>query len=378
MSISSLQLSLLLGKFIPTPAPREVMTALDSVSIQQSNSTSGFQLTFRLRKAQGLKLDSELLAGMMLQPGNRVVISVTLNATPRVLMDGIITHHEFAPGGQGEPVLTVTGEDISVMMDLYQRTMEFPGMGETEIALLILAEYFAYGVVPTVIPTSASLFSLPIDEIPQQSATDRQYLQMIAANNDYIFFVRPGPVPLSNIAYWGPVNRLGMFAKPLNVDMGPATNIDSINFSYNALAPTRVSGLVSDQWSESELPVMTITSLRLPPLASQPPLIFNMPFVRETRIRYQGSSWIEAEAQAQSMVDSSSDITVTASGTLDTLRYGDILMAPGLVGVRGAGMSYDGYYYMPRVSHQISRGQYKQTFTLTREGLGSLVQAVLP
>ena len=64
------------------------------------------------------------------------------------------------------------------------------------------------------------------------------------------------------------------------------------------------------------------------------------------------------------------------SGELDTLRYGAVLEAPGLVPVRGAGFTYDGTYYVQQVTHQISRGNYKQRFTLTREGTGSLIAEV--
>jgi hypothetical protein len=41
------------------------------------------------------------------------------------------------------------------------------------------------------------------------------------------------------------------------------------------------------------------------------------------------------------------------------------------VDVRGVGKSYDGTYYVSQVTHRIKRGEYKQTFTLTREGRGS-------
>ena len=34
--------------------------------------------------------------------------------------------------------------------------------------------------------------------------------------------------------------------------------------------------------------------------------------------------------------------------------------------------------YVKSVNHSISRGQYKQRFTLTREGYGATVPAVLP
>ncbi len=70
--------------------------------------------------------------------------------------------------------------------------------------------------------------------------------------------------------------------------------------------------------------------------------------------------------------------SVRAEGELDTVRYGNVLRARRLVGVRGAGMSYDGFYYVRRVTHTIARGTYTQKFTLSREGTGSLLPVVLP
>jgi len=69
---------------------------------------------------------------------------------------------------------------------------------------------------------------------------------------------------------------------------------------------------------------------------------------------------------------------VSASGSLDVLRYGRALKARGLVGVRGAGMAFDGLYYVQSVTHNIKRGEYKQSFTLTRNGLVSITPVVPP
>jgi hypothetical protein len=69
---------------------------------------------------------------------------------------------------------------------------------------------------------------------------------------------------------------------------------------------------------------------------------------------------------------------ITASGQLDVLRYGQPLKARQLVGVRGSGTGYDGLYYVTSVTHNIKRGEYKQSFSLAREGLISLTPAVVP
>ena len=67
---------------------------------------------------------------------------------------------------------------------------------------------------------------------------------------------------------------------------------------------------------------------------------------------------------------------MTGTGTLDVLRYGRVLRARGLVGVRGAGTAFDGLYYVSSVTHLIKRGEYKQSFTLARNGLISTLPAV--
>jgi hypothetical protein len=49
-----------------------------------------------------------------------------------------------------------------------------------------------------------------------------------------------------------------------------------------------------------------------------------------------------------------------------------------LVGVRGAGFAYDGFYYVNSVTHTLSRGSYKQSFSLSRDGLISNTPVVVP
>jgi hypothetical protein len=49
-----------------------------------------------------------------------------------------------------------------------------------------------------------------------------------------------------------------------------------------------------------------------------------------------------------------------------------------LVGLRGAGKSYDGNYYVKQVVHHIKHGEYRQSFTLTRDGRGAASSSVVP
>jgi hypothetical protein len=86
---------------------------------------------------------------------------------------------------------------------------------------------------------------------------------------------------------------------------------------------------------------------------------------------------MQSMSQAQSATDSSVD-AVTAEGEVDVLRYGDLLQARTIVSLRGVGYSYDGFWYVKRVRHLIEKDKYRQSFTLTREGLGSTTPVVIP
>ena len=59
-----------------------------------------------------------------------------------------------------------------------------------------------------------------------------------------------------------------------------------------------------------------------------------------------------------------------ATGTLDVLRYGRVAARRGSWSACAApGSAFDGLYYVKSVTHNIKRGEYKQSFTLTRNGL---------
>lgn len=138
MNLLGIHLTLLIGPTVPVPAPLMLMEALQSVEVTHTDQRrSGFQITFQMGRGgpQDL-LDYPLLSIPLLRPFNRVILIVTFNATPRVLMDGIITNHQLLPSDDpGASTLTITGDDISVMMDMEQRPVEHPAQDEALIAI---------------------------------------------------------------------------------------------------------------------------------------------------------------------------------------------------------------------------------------------------
>lgn len=378
MNLLGTLLTVLIGKGAPLPAPLLLMDNLDSVEVTHSDQgRSGFQMVFRAGRTRTDLVDYGLLTNPLLKPLNRVVLLVTFNAFPEVLMDGIITHSELNPGNApGSATLTVTGEDVSIMMDLKERPVEHPAQPEAVIALKIIASYPKLGLIPVVIPPPTVDIPLPTERTPVQQETDLQYLQDMAARFGYVFYVTPGPAPLVNTAYWGPPKRIGVPQRALSVNMGPNTNVATINFQYNALQPTFVEGRVQDRQTGQDMPVQTRTSTRIP-LSSQPAALTQSD-VRTRQFRQTGLNTVQAFARAQGETDASVDQVLTATGELDTGAYEAILKPRGLVGLRGAGYSHDGMYYVKRVTHRLRKGEYKQSFTLTRDGLGAITPVVIP
>ncbi len=375
-----IHLTLLIGPTVAVPAPPPYLEALQRLQVTHNDTgRSGFQMTFQAgRPGLSAALDYPLLALPLLRMFNRVIMIVTINAMPSVLMDGIITNQQLSPGDQpGSGTLTVTGEDVSVMMDLEQKNVEHPAQDETIIANKIILTYAQYGLIPMVIPPVVIDPPIPIERTPVQRGTDLSYLNEMAGRHGYVFYVTPGPAPFTNTAYWGPPIRVGVPQRALSLNLGPQSNVASINFQHNGLAPTLVAGEVQDRTTNQTTPVRTFASTRIP-ISSQPSIFANQPNVRTTRFEGNGLNTMQAYGRAQSMTDSSTDNTVSASGELDAARYGGILQSRGLVGLRGAGYTYDGFYYVKSVTHAITRGEYKQNFSLTREGVGSISPAVIP
>src|SRR5258708_6512810 len=110
--LKGVHVTLMIGPSVPLPAPLPVMEALSSVQVNSSKDRTGFQLTFTVGKTSILQLVL-LPAGYFDPIITRVVIIVTMNGMPQVLMDGIITHQQISPSNEpGKSTLTVTGEDL--------------------------------------------------------------------------------------------------------------------------------------------------------------------------------------------------------------------------------------------------------------------------
>ena len=368
-----IKLSLFIGP-VPVPAPKELVEALSSVRVDTGagETPSGFELTFDMPARSPLQTLFLLTGGGAL-PLMRVVLVVQIGGHAESVIDGMTTNVQTQPGEGGVSKLVVQGKDLSALMSFIDFDgLPYPAMPPAVRVLLILAKYAAFGVIPVVIPSIVEDLPIPVERIPQQRGSDYAYVMSLALQCGYVFYLEPGPMPATSKAYWGPEIRIGEPQPALSVNMDALTNVDELTFNFDKEKKTMPVVFFQELFSKAPIgiPIPDVSPLN-PPLGLVPPLPPKIVNLHDTAHMSPLSALMAGLAYAGQNSDS-----VFGKGRLDVSRYGRLLKSRQLVGVRGAGLPFDGLYYVKSVTHEIKRGEYKQSFSLARNGLVSTVPRV--
>jgi hypothetical protein len=184
--------------------------------------------------------------------------------------------------------------------------------------------------------------------------------------------VEPGPAPGLNFAYWGPDIKVGVPQPALTLGMGPDANLDSIQCSITHTEAALPVVFIQNALTKFPIPLpIPPIDLLNPPLGLLPPLPKKVEFMQDTAKDTPTRALSKAVARAARAAEA-----VSATGSVDMLRYGSILRSRQLVGLRGAGLAFDGLYFVKSVTSTIKRGEFKQSFNLTRNGIIPTVPVV--
>src|SRR5271165_3161656 len=343
--LRDVQLRLMIGPFIPLTPPRPVMDALVEVQVTANDvGVSGFQIKFSIDKQSPLQIVF-LLAGGGPLLFMRVVVVVVVNGVANVLIDGVITKNDISPGDKGSAsTLTLTGEDLTALMNQSDWSgFPFPACPAEARVALLLAKYAVFGVVPLIVPSILMDISLPIDRIPSQKGTDLNYIRYLATQAGYVFYLDPGPAPGMSKAYWGPQIKVGPVQPALSSDMDAYTNVESLSFSFdqqkNKIPIVYI--YIEETGISIPIPIPPITPLN-PPLGLIPPLPTNLlpPDLKAFRDDLSKRPIPQAIMMGLAAAAENAE-AVSCEGSLDVTRYGGVLNARQLVGVRGAGPALD-------------------------------------
>jgi hypothetical protein len=354
------------GPMLPEPVSPGVAEALISAQVTQATEgKSGFSVSFALGK--GSEIRRKFDTGFF-DPPKRMVLVATVNGVPNVLSDGVIVKHEVAVSNDpGQTRLNVTGEDLTRLMDLvdFSWMFKYPAMPAEARVAIILAKYVVLGLAPPVIVPSVNIdVPLPTEYVPSHMGTDLQYLTYLAKSVGYVFYVEPGPLPGVSYAYWGPEIKVGLPQQALIVNSDAASNVDQLSFSFDGFSKTVFLFLLHDERLPVNIPIpipVPNVSPLSPPLGPRVPIPLRVePITGLAKYSLPQAAMVGLAKAARAAE------VISGSGSLNVMRYGRVLKARRLVEVQGAGMPHDGLHYVRSVTHQIKPGEYKQTFTLSR------------
>ncbi len=383
----------------PVPAPRAVMEALQSVKVSESDrGATSFELTFRVGRGRGDRIDDPIVSCPELAMFTRARILVSLRGLTHVLVDGVITRQQFTPSPKpGASTFTVHGDDLSVLLDRIDLALSLPALSLASRAELLMKPLLPYGVTPLVVDILPPRLKAPMSlekGVPLRG-TALSLLGDIVGDIHGEFFISPTSVEGISVGYLGPRLPLAFAAgllqglptfgwleslvsRPLSWNVGSESNLESIDFAHDGSKATIAEGSYDDAFFGA-VPIVAPVAIEVP-LSEAPTLTRNLPFVK-TKILPEPlkpkKTFAEACVDTVMATNASAAETVTANGELDVARYGGVLHARGLTLLRGVGHSYDGVWAVKSVTHSLQRGEYKQQFSLARDGLGALTPKTL-
>lgn len=348
------------------PADADLLAAIQQIEVEDhADMADMLRLSIAIGVGDGCGNYSVLDQDLFRPLTNLRVLVRVGSGLPVPLIDAYVIETSVSFANQpGQSILNVTAMDPTVLMHIEERVRPWPDMSDSEIATAIFGDA-SYGFIPDVQPTSWR--HLEVDQRVTQRGTDIQFLRQLARRNGYECYVETDPLSGLNTGHFHPP-RLDLPPQGvLSVNMGEATNVNSLNARYDMLRPMTAAVTGLDVESGAEEPAQAEQSAwralgREPALGGE---LRRRVLLSRTGMARAG----ELQPYAQAAVDRSSQ-AITAEGELNTVAYGGVLRAKRPVSVRGAGPQFSGAYYVQRVQHSFSGESYTQRFTLHRNALG--------
>ncbi|HEV2387305.1 MAG TPA: hypothetical protein VGS20_08625 [Candidatus Acidoferrales bacterium] len=370
--------TLLLG-MPPLPAPPPLMQALQKVEVESSTEVASvFRLRFRISQTQLSDWDllqlqyQESLFRPLTPVQIRVKVGISL---PMALINGYVTSQQVNYDDQaGGSVLEVTGMDATMLMNLEEKVMAWPAMPDSVIAAAIFGQYT---IVPSVSPTMAML--VEPEGTTTQRGTDIRFLRRLAQRNGFDCYVQPDPITgLDTGHFEPPMNLPAPPAAVLNVKMGAETNVTDFKIRYDMARPTTALGAGLDVKTRAPFAFPALVPATPPPAGGLYPLGTPMgvenSVLRAVAGAHPPPMVLPAEtgqfmppgliSATQAIVNRSSWALVAEGAIGPDVA---VLHPGGTVNVRGAGMFFNGSYFLSRISHSIDNcGSYVQKFEARR------------
>jgi phage protein D len=339
------------------PAPQPLVEAVEEIVVDSSlDEASALRVRFGI--AQTDLGDWTILTEDLLRPLVPLTVRVQTSVLPEALITGYVATQRVVYGDvAGTSTLEVSALDKTLLMNLHEKVALWPNLPDGAIAAAIFGQNT---LVPMVQPTSPTLTEPEGTTI--QRGTDIRFLRRLASRNGFDCYVQPEPLTGIEQGFFRPRQTVGIPQAVLNVAMGDETNVTGFHIRYDMTQPTSVIAANLDTTTKAPQPAVAPVSLQ-PPMGIEPTLtrVLPPPIVRPVDTGLVRTSDLQSLAQA---IADQSSYAIVAEGEVGPAV--GILRPGGVVNVRGAGRLYNGAYFVTRVTHTITRDDYKQRFEARR------------
>ena len=367
----------------PLPLPPPLLNVLQKIEVETSTEmASVFRLRFGMARTDFGDWDvimpqyEELLFRPLTPVQIRVKVGIEI---PKAVINGYITHQQVLYDDEGgASAMEISGMDATMLMNLQEKQIPWPQPTDETIAAAVFGQY---KILPIVSPTFPS--KLDPTERTVQRGTDIRFLRRLAQRNGFECFVQPQAQSGVDFGYFGPPNNIpGMHEAVLNVKMGAETNVSEFKIRYDMVKPTMAVSAGIDVTTRA----LNVALSVLPPATISPtgglyPVGVPMG-VQEATLRalggvhpppivlpaQTGQMTVPGLTAATQAITNRSSWAVVAEGTLGA-DVG-VLYVGATVNIRGAGLAFNGAYYVTRVSHTFDCGAYTQKFEARRNAIG--------
>jgi hypothetical protein len=297
---------------------------------------------------------------------------------PKAIINGYITNQTVLYDDEGGgSAMEITGMDATLLMNLQEKVIPWPMRDDGAVAAAIFAQY---ALTPVVVPTLP--FNLDPTDMTVQRGTDIRFLRRLAQRNGFECFVQPQPQSGVDIGYFGPpLNIPGTHEAVLNVKMAGDTNVSELKIRYDMVRPTVAVSAGVDVMTRAP-----VTAVSVVPLVTPPPTGGAYPWggpmgLQDATARalagthppplvlpaQTGQMALPGLAVVTQAIANRSSWAVVAEGTAG--GNAGVLFVGRTVNLRGAGLTFNGPYYVTRVSHLFECGAYTQKFAARRNAI---------
>ena len=367
----------------PVPIPPPLQAALQKIEVETSTEmASVFRLRFGLTHTSFGDWDLIMpqFEETLFRPLTPVQIRVKVGiAIPIAIINGYITNQRVLYDDEGgASAMEITGMDATMLMNLQEKVVPWPMPNDGAIAAAVFGQY---GIVPMVTPSVP--FNLDPTDMTVQRGTDIRFLRRLAQRNGFECYVQPQPQSGIDFGYFGPPKNIpGMQEAVLNVKMREQTNVSEFKIRYDMVKPTMAVAAGVDVMTRApSAAISVVPPLTPPPTGGLYPLGVPMG-VQDSTLRalagahpppmvlpaQTGQMALPGLTVVNQAIANRSSWAVVAEGTVNA--DAGVLFAGGTVNIRGAGLAFNGAYYVTRVSHTFDCGAYTQKFEARRNAIG--------